>query len=94
MREPSLTRACRVTTFYPPFHFGGDALYVQALSRALVARGHEVEVVHCLDAYSAVKGKSVERPILDQDGIRVHRLSSGFGILSPLLSHQTGHPAA
>ena len=86
--------ACRVTTFYPPFHFGGDALYVQALSRALVARGHEVGVVHGLDAYGVVKGKPVERPILDQDGIRDHRLSSGFGILSPLLSHQTGHPAA
>lgn len=34
-------RFCMVTTFYPPFHFGGDALYVQALSRELVARGTE-----------------------------------------------------
>ncbi len=30
-------RFCMVTTFYPPFHFGGNATYV----RALAARGHE-----------------------------------------------------
>ncbi len=34
-------RFCMVTTFYPPFQFGGDATYVRALSRAPVARGHE-----------------------------------------------------
>ena len=32
-------RFCMVTTFYPPYHFGGDAIFVQALARALVSRG-------------------------------------------------------
>ncbi len=41
MWRAGLMRFCMVTTFYPPFHFGGDATYVRALSRALVARGHE-----------------------------------------------------
>jgi hypothetical protein len=27
-------RFCMVTTFYPPYHFGGDAVFVQALARA------------------------------------------------------------
>ena len=44
-------RFCMVTTFYPPYHFGGDGTYVRALSEALVKRGHEVTVVHCEDAY-------------------------------------------
>ncbi len=85
-------RFCMVTTFYPPYHFGGDALYVRALSRALVARGHEVEVVHCLDAYRIAKGPPVEDPVDDDDGISVLRLKSRAGLLSPLLSHQTGRP--
>lgn len=28
-------RFCTVTTFYPLFHFGGDATYVRTLSRAV-----------------------------------------------------------
>jgi hypothetical protein len=44
-------RICMVTTFYPPYHFGGDAVFVQALARALTSAGHQVEVVHCEDAY-------------------------------------------
>ena len=44
-------RFCMVTTFYPPYNFGGCGTYVRGLSRALVAQGHDVEVMHCLDAY-------------------------------------------
>lgn len=39
-------RFCLLSTFYPPWHFGGDAIHVQRLAHALVARGHEVTVVH------------------------------------------------
>jgi len=80
-----------VTTFYPPYHFGGDATYVRALSRALVARGHDVEVIHCEDAYQTVSHTQVSAEITD-DGITVHRLKSRFGILSPLFTQQTGFP--
>ena len=80
-----------VCTFYPPYHFGGDATYVRALSRALVEQGHEVDVVHCEDAYRT--GNHSE-DLLDtaDEGITVHRLKSRFGILSPLLTQQTGYP--
>jgi glycogen synthase len=80
-----------VTTYYPPYHIGGCATYVRALSRALVAQGHEVEVMHCLDAYRLnYKNEPPEEP--PDEGIVVHRLKSRFGFLSTLISQQTGHP--
>ena len=36
-------RFCMVTTFETPRHFGGDAVHVQSLARALVRAGHDVE---------------------------------------------------
>lgn len=85
-------RFCMVTTFYPPFHFGGDATYVRALSRALVEEGHEVEVIHCQDAYE-VNGTDVTPTAEAADpGISVHRLKSRAGVLSPLITQQTGQP--
>ncbi|VAW53785.1 hypothetical protein MNBD_GAMMA05-1268 [hydrothermal vent metagenome] len=84
-------RFCMVTTFYPPYHFGGDATYVRALSRALVARGHEVVVIHCEDAYNTVSHTRASTEVT-HDGITVHRLKSRFGILSPLLTQQLGQP--
>lgn len=87
-----MMRFCMVTTFYPPYHFGGDGTFVRALSRALIARGHEVEVVHCEDAY-LLAGKPVPPDsAAADDGIVVHRLKSRFGPLSPLITQQTGHP--
>ena len=86
-------RFCMLTTFYPPYHFGGDALFVRSLARALVAEGHHVEVVHCEDAYR-LRGDSM--PVAPQpsdgDGVVVHRLRSRFGALSPLITQQTGRP--
>lgn len=86
-------RFCMVTTFYPPYHFGGDATYVRALSRALAALGHEVEVVHCVDAWRLKQhGGTTADPGEEHDGITVHRLESRLGALSPLVTQQTGHP--
>ena len=84
-------RFCMVTTFYPPYHFGGDALFVQALGRALVARGHHVEVVHCEDAFR-LQGREQSAGGGEQDGVLVHRIRSPFGMLSPLITQQTGKP--
>lgn len=85
-------RFCMVTTFYPPYHFGGDATYVRALSRALTARGHTVEVVHCEDAYRLSGKERDPRSAGADDGILVHRLKSRLGPLSPLITQQTGRP--
>ena len=87
-------RICMLTTFYPPYAFGGDAIGVQRLSRALVGRGHEVTVVHDVDAFQALAPAPLAPPP-DEDndeGVRVVRLRSRLGALSPVLVHQLGRP--
>ena len=81
-----------VTTFFGAHSFGGDAAYVDRLSRALCRRGHEVHVFHCVDAFNSVKGKHPLRPYERPPGLHVHSLDSGVGILSPLATQMTGQP--
>jgi glycosyltransferase involved in cell wall biosynthesis len=80
------------TTFYPPYSFGGDAIGIQRLSRALVRRGHHVSVVHDVDAYNALHRGPEPQPIVDDEGVEVIGLRSGLGALSPLLTQQLGRP--
>ena len=85
-------RFCMITTFYPPYAFGGDAVYVQQLSNELGKRGHQVEVIHCRDAYNSLAQPT--SPVMNHDhpNVTVHSLNSPFGVLSPLATHQTGRP--
>ena len=83
-------RFCMLTTFYGEQSFGGDAAYVERLARALVRHGHEVDVVHCSDAFAATAKGHPLRQATPADGVRVHTLRSPVGRLSPLWSHQTG----
>jgi glycosyltransferase involved in cell wall biosynthesis len=85
-------RICMVTTFYPPYHFGGDAIFVQALANELGRRGHHVEVIHCRDAYRSLARKEPEGGYEDQPNVIVHGMESGLGWLSPLATQQTGRP--
>lgn len=85
-------RFCMITTFYPPYSFGGDAIYVHRLCTELVKRGHEVDVIHCADSYHLFHQGASQRAFPASRGITQHKLSSAFGSLSPLLSHQTGLP--
>jgi len=78
------------TTFYPPYSFGGDAIGVQRMARALAARGHEVTVVHDEDSYLILGGKpGVEGA---PDGVRRIGLRAANGFLSNLLTQQMGRP--
>ncbi len=81
-----------VTTFYPPRSFGGDAVAVQSLSRALVRAGHDVTVICDDDAYRTLSGLRDAPPVGSDDGIVVHRLRSAFGSVAVGLTQQTGHP--
>ncbi len=81
-----------VTTFFGAESFGGDAAYVDRLSRALLGRGHEVEVVHCGDSFEVVRGDLAPRPYEAPDGLVVHTVRSPWRALSPLWTHQTGGP--
>lgn len=85
-------RFCMITTFYPPYNFGGDGIFVQQLSHELVRRGHHVEVVHCADTYRLLAGREPDPANPEESGVIVHRLRSAFGFLSPVATHQTGRP--
>lgn len=85
-------RIAMVTTFYPPYHFGGDAIYVQRLARALVARGHHVEVIHDTDGYRAMTGTTPALPAPHPDDPVVHRLGSRNPRLASLSVQQLGRP--
>ena len=80
-----------VTTFYPPFSFGGEGLYVQRLARALVQRGHMVDVIHDTDAFRMLSGTAPRTPFED-DGVRVHRMRSPHKVWSSLSVQQLGRP--
>lgn len=82
-----------VTTFYPPFSYGGDATYVHNLAKSVAALGHEVEVIASTDAYFVRSKDQGEADVTAEDGITVHRLRHPAGILAPLMSHQTGRAA-
>jgi glycosyltransferase involved in cell wall biosynthesis len=86
---------CMVSTFYPPYHFGGDATYLARLVAALARRGHDVDVIHDRDAYHLAHPGAPEGPVAaPPDGVRVHTLSSAARRLAPLVTHQTGRPKA
>lgn len=81
-----------LTTFYPPFSFGGDAMYIYRLCHALGDAGHHVDVVHCLDSYHFLHPAPPPIAFASHPNVTVHGLRSGFGTLSPLLTQQTGRP--
>ena len=85
-------RFCMVTTFYPPYNFGGDGIFVHRLSNELARRGYRVDVIHCRDAYHAVAGRDPSGTYDDHPNVTVHGLKSPFGFLSPLAAQQTGLP--
>lgn len=83
---------CMVTTFYPPFNFGGDGIFVYRLSNELARRGHRVDVVHCLDSFHFFDPATPADSFPCHPNVHIHRLKSRLGFLSPLLTHQTGRP--
>jgi len=85
-------RFCMMTTFYPPYNFGGDGIFVHRLSNELARRGHRVDVIHCQDAYRALAGAEPTAAYDDHPNVTVHGLRSRFGFLSPLATQQTGRP--
>ncbi|NWG47201.1 MAG: glycosyltransferase family 4 protein [Alphaproteobacteria bacterium] len=85
-------RFAMVTTFYPPYNFGGDGIYVRRLAHALARRGHHVEVIHDADAYLSLAKAPPPEPEPEPHGIEVHRLKSQMGPLSSLAVQQLGRP--
>jgi glycosyltransferase involved in cell wall biosynthesis len=83
---------CLVTTFYPPFNFGGDGIHVQRLAGALARRGHSVTVVHSADAFRTLGGKEKAAPP-DEPGVTVRTLATRFARGASLATYLSGKPA-
>jgi len=81
-----------LTTFYPPYNFGGDGIGIQRLARGLVRAGHRVTVVHDAEAYRALARRDPPAGEPEPEGLDVLALRSGLGALAPLLTQQTGRP--
>jgi glycosyltransferase involved in cell wall biosynthesis len=81
-----------ITTFYPPYNFGGDGIGIERFSHGLVRRGHQVTVVHDADSFTALSaGKSPKVPE-QPDGLEIVSLRSRWGSLASLVTQQTGRP--
>ena len=83
-------RFCLVTTFFPPEHFGGDAIFVTNLANLLVRHGHHVKVVHCADSFRLLAGGVAPSPVPVDPRVQVERLAIGWH--SPLATYATGRP--
>lgn len=92
----SALRIALINTFYPPFNFGGDGVYVRRLAHSLARLGCEVHVLHDTETYKALARKSLGplAPLEEPAGVRVHALESPLGALAPLITQQTGRPLA
>lgn len=80
------------TTFYPPFHFGGDAIGVERLVMALARRGCDITVVHDIDAFRTLKGPEPKTRPPTTMNVRVFGLESRMPLVANLLTHQLGRP--
>lgn len=87
---PRPLRFCHLSIFYPPYSFGGDAMYLYRLVNALARRGHEVDVIHCADSYHVLEPRTPTQKFPNHPNVSVHTLRSRWGALSPFLAQQTG----
>lgn len=81
-----------VSTFYPPYNFGGDGMHIYRLSNELAERGHSVDVFHCEDSFLLLNKKPPTGDFPNHPNVRIHGLKSRSGMLSPMLTQQTGVP--
>jgi glycosyltransferase involved in cell wall biosynthesis len=81
---------CVVSTFYPPYNFGGDGIYAHRLANALARRGHRVTVIHSASAYEALAGGAPKERYEDHPNVTVRALRTPLGMLGLLAVQQTG----
>ena len=85
-------KICMVTTFYPPYHFGGDGVFVYRLAHALADRGHEISVIHSVDAYHLQHPGEPTVTFAEHPNVQRLELRTAHPSLSALSVHQTGGP--
>lgn len=90
---PPALKICMVTTFYPPYHFGGDAIYVYRLVEALATQGHRVDVIHSCDAYHLQNTSGPATEFSHHPAVNRCGLTSQRPMASTLAAHQLGRPS-
>lgn len=78
-----------ITSYYPPNHLGGDAVFVEYLSKELVNLGHEVHILTAPGAYSLLRdgAKQTGSPAPERETI--HQFEPPFpraSVLSALIA--------
>ena len=79
-----------ITTFYPPYNFGGDGIYIYRLCNELARQGHKVDIVHDVDAYEVLEKSGPKGDYPNHPNITMHSLKSPAGFFSALATQQTG----
>jgi glycosyltransferase involved in cell wall biosynthesis len=82
-------RFCMLTTFYPPWNFGGDGIQVQRLVHALADRGHRVTVV-CSPLVHRILARTRAEPPPPHPGVEVIGLEEDP--VSLLRTYRRGRP--
>jgi glycosyltransferase involved in cell wall biosynthesis len=90
--ESQTLRFCLVSTFYPPYNFGGDGIYAYRLANGLAQLGHQVTVLHSPTAYEMLAGGKPSDSYDDHENVTVHPVRTPLGKLGLLAVQQLGRP--
>ena len=86
-----MRRFCLLSTFYPPWNFGGDGVQVERLAHALGDAGHDVTVVHSPLVHRLMNG-SLEHAPREHPRVEVVALEESLPSLARHVPHRS--PAA
>ena len=79
------------TSFYPPYHIGGDATHVKYIAEELAQKGHQVHVLYSIDAYRIKrKNSNILEQEPDKKNIFIHRIESPLKTIDPLMVYGLG----
>ncbi len=90
--DKQVLRFCLVSTFYPPYSFGGDGIYAHRLANGLARLGHKVTVLHSPTAYEMLAGAKPSGTYDDHTNVTVRPIRTYLGKLGLLFVQQTGRP--
>ncbi len=85
-------RFCLVSTFYPPYNFGGDGIYAHRLANGLARLGHQVTVLHSPTAYEMLAGAKPSDSYNDHTNVTVRPIRTPLGKFGLLAVQQVGRP--